>query len=46
MAALQRLLAVKYEKFQNSEEGISKKHDITSQIHEFTLANLIDPTIA
>ena len=45
MAALQRLLAVKYDKFQSSEDGFTKKHDISSFIHNFTLAKLIDPSI-
>ena len=46
MAALHRLLAVKYEKFSNSSDGLTRKHDIIANgfKEEFTLIKVIDPS--
>ena len=44
MAALQRLLAVKLDKFQNSADGFTRSHDISPHRHQFTLIRLIDPS--
>lgn len=48
MAALQRLLAVKYEQFSQSADGLTQKHDIVLNgfVYDFMIAKLIDPSLS
>ncbi|KAL4445474.1 hypothetical protein ABPG74_004548 [Tetrahymena malaccensis] len=46
MAALQRLLAVKYDKFQATQEGYQQqRHNYSAFLNDFTLVKLIDPSV-
>ncbi|EGR34180.1 HEAT repeat protein [Ichthyophthirius multifiliis] len=46
MAALQRLMAIKYDKFQREFDDHQQMHDYSQFINQFTLAKLIDPLIS